>query len=217
MWNTTSWTRRSGAVGRLGVTPPPRAAAAPRPASWEVCLSAGQRLLRSGEFGPLWRVVEGWVVLTHDALDDRQVLGLVGPGELVGLAALRAQPYDADATALLPARLCPEAGRVSSEQLCMVALTQQVRDARLMASLRTGTVRRRLLCLLEHLRAHGQPMDRKHLPVLKELARLVDATVETVCRTLPEVVAELAATGTEVALTPPLLRVDRVPVPGHAH
>ncbi|MFV0680245.1 Crp/Fnr family transcriptional regulator [Ottowia sp.] len=177
------------ALGASWVKTPPSSSASIR-------LNAGQSLLQAGTHGPLWRVVQGWFVLTHDTPNtagDRHVLGLAGPGDLLGLTTLDAATYDASAVALVPATARPETSDHLHDamRLYQSALAQQARHARLMAGLRTGPVRRRLGCLLAHLAAHGQPLERERLPALKELARLIDATVETVCRTLPTALSEV--------------------------
>ena len=164
-----------------------------------VRIRAGQDgLFKAGECGPLWRVVEGTARLDRETGPSRLPVLLALPGDLVGVEALCDQPYQFTASAFTDCRLepVPVASEVERQALLRQALFQQQMRSHDMATLRTGSVLSRLACLL---RLMGLPWQGAHavdeqladalraaLPALRELAQMVDAKSETVCRALAQ-------------------------------
>ncbi|QTD45131.1 Crp/Fnr family transcriptional regulator [Ottowia testudinis] len=171
--------------------------AAPQ-AQWGLGLAAGDTLLHAGHAGPVWRVSEGLLCVQRLVGEQAVVIQMAGPGDLVGLAALDAEPYACTVAALTPCRVHPlaldsEAARV---QTLTAALHQQQRQALDITRLRTGPVRERMLWLLALLeQATGcapGALARRALPVLKDMAQVVDSAPETVCRELKRLMPKAA-------------------------
>lgn len=152
-----------------------------------------------GDLGPLWRVAYGIVCLDRPQGVDPDVSHLVQlalPGDLVGLEALCDQPYRLGASAITPARLEPVVldSLATRESLLQQAVMQLQCRSLDIAALRTGPVPQRVahvLRLLGHESALGVLGGTAHadtirasLPRLRELASVVDAKTETVCRAL---------------------------------
>jgi len=152
----------------------------------------------AGEAGPVWRVVEGLVRLDRDNGPIRQPVQLAVPGDLVGVESLCGRRYQFSATAftacrLEPVRLATDAAR---EPLLQQALMQHQDRCQDMAALRTGAVPQRITHLLRLMGlewptrdpARGGDADaiRQALPTLREVALMVDAQTETVCRALAQ-------------------------------
>jgi CRP-like cAMP-binding protein len=169
---------------------------------------AGSAIFMSGDAGPLWRVAAGVVRLERKHGPQRQVVRLALPGDLIGIESLCGKPYQFDANALTPLRIEPVACTAPEERDCLMqqALLQQLARYEDMATLRTGPVAQRLAHLLRLLglawQAWSRPVvgaksqaggGRKMLPSLREMAQVVDAQHETVCRAL----ARLERSGTE--------------------
>lgn len=160
---------------------------------------AGQSpFFRAGECGPLWRVLDGTARLDHDGGAASLPVLLALPGDLLGVEALCDQPYRFTASAFTECRLeavpvNDEAGRLV---LLQQALLQQTQRSQAMVTLRTGSVLQRLASLLHLLGLSwqgAQAVDdrqadtlRAALPPLKDLAQMVDAKPETVCRALAQ-------------------------------
>ena len=160
---------------------------------------AGQdSFFQAGEQGPLWRVVEGAVRLDCEDGSSRLPVQLALPGDLVGVEVLCDQPYQFTARAFTDCRLEPVtvASEAQRQALLRQALCQQQMRSHDMATLRTGSVLSRLASLL---RLMGLPWQGAHmvnedradalrasLPALRELAQMVDAKSETVCRALAQ-------------------------------
>jgi CRP-like cAMP-binding protein len=153
----------------------------------------------AGDCGPLWRVAYGIVCLDRPQGVGSAAFRLVQlalPGDLVGLEALCDQPYRLGASALTPARLDPVdlESMATRERLLQQAVMQLQRRSLDIAALRTGPVPERVAYLLRLL-GHDTEQDvlgvavhadaiRTSLPRLRELAGVVDAKTETVCRAL---------------------------------
>ncbi|WP_374411399.1 Crp/Fnr family transcriptional regulator [Hydrogenophaga sp.] len=163
-----------------------------------VRLLAGQdNVFRAGECGLLWRVVSGTVRLDRAAGTARLPVWLGLPGDLIGVEALCDQPYQFTASPFTDCVLAPVpvAGEFERQALLRQALFQQQLRSHDMATLRTGSVASRLACLLRLLgvpqglhadaRLCGDTL-RSALPALRELAQMVDAKSETVCRALAQ-------------------------------
>jgi Cyclic nucleotide-binding domain len=164
-----------------------------------VRIRTGQEILfKAGDAGTLWRVVEGTARLDRETGPSRLPVLLALPGDLVGVEALCDEPYQFTASAFTDCRLEPVSvtGEIERQSLLRQALFQQQMRSHDMATLRTGSVLSRLACLLRLMGlpwqgAHavdGQRADalRAALPALRELAQMVDAKSETVCRALAQ-------------------------------
>lgn len=167
--------------------------------------AASQIIFERGEQGALWRIAEGHVCVENDDGKSRQLVQVAQPGDYVGLESLMELPYQCTATALTPVRL--ERVEVDGVE-ARTALLQQVvlqQGERMvdMARLRTGTVAMRLsnlLLLLGHPIAGRWPTDGKwaplaKLPTLREMARVIDAKHETVCRVLQQLIPTRGRSG----------------------
>ena len=169
------------------------------PSPESVRVRAGQDgFFKAGDVGPLWRVVEGTARLDRETGSSRLPVQLALPGDLIGIEALCDQPYQFTASAFTDCRLEPVvvSGELERQALLRQALFQQQMRSHDMATLRTGSVLSRLASLL---RLMGLPWQGAHvvdearadalrasLPALRELAQMVDAKSETVCRTLAQ-------------------------------
>ena len=162
-----------------------------------VCTSQ-QSVFLAGESGPVWRVVQGIVRLDRQSGPVSQPVQLALPGDLIGTEALCGQPYQLGATAFTPCHLeaVPSATDTAPQPLLQQALLQQMSRSQDMAQLRTGSVLQRLSHLLALLGLEVPPLGRPQgvdadairqaLPALREVALLVDAKTETVCRGLAQ-------------------------------
>lgn len=169
------------------------------PVEQPVHLCAGQApLFKAGDTGALWRVLEGTVRLDRESGPSRLPVLIALPGDLVGIESLCDQPYQFTATAFTDCRLepVPVTDEAARQALLQQALFQQQMRTHDMATLRTGNVLSRLACLLKLLGLPwqgAQAVDearadtlRSALPALRELAQMVDAKAETVCRGLAQ-------------------------------
>lgn len=151
----------------------------------------------AGDSGPLWRVVHGVLRLDQPSLDGTSAASMVRlalPGDLLGLEALFAEPYRLNVVALTAARVEPVDPAVCTDREAWLreGLEQLQRRSFEMTALRTGPVPdrlQRLLRLLGHPDLPGCSVEhaeavRSTLPRLRELAEVVDAKPETVCRAL---------------------------------
>jgi CRP-like cAMP-binding protein len=160
-------------------------------------------LFHAGQTGPVWRVLQGLVRLDRDAGSVRLPVQLALPGDLIGIEAMCDLPYQFSAQAVTPCVLArvdldqgQAHGHAQRDALLCEVLLQQQRRSHDMATLRTGSVAQRLAHLLRLLGlpwqgAHGMASHqadavRGALPALREVAVLVDAKTETVCRALAE-------------------------------
>jgi CRP-like cAMP-binding protein len=155
-----------------------------------VRMARGQTLLRAGTLGTVWRVREGAFRLERPVREGQTVVHLALPGDLVGVEALCAAPYACTVTALSDSVVTPEAlvGEAGLLATLSAVLLQQQRQSFDMARMRSGTVPMRLAHLLQLLARHAGgtagDLERKALPSLKDMAQMIDATHETVCREL---------------------------------
>lgn len=160
--------------------------------------ASNQSIFLAGTSGPVWRVVEGVVRLDRDSGPIRQPVQLALPGDLIGTEALCGQPYQLSASAFTPCRLEPVSpdAHAAPQPLLQQALLQHLDRSQDMAHLRTGSVLQRLTHLLalmgldravhEASRVGQADAVRQALPTLREVALLVDAKTETVCRALAQ-------------------------------
>ena len=162
-------------------------------------VARGQVLFSAGCSGPLWRVTQGVFKLERHAQDGNTLVQLAQAGDLIGVETLCAQPYAFTAIALVAAQAQAAGTAHTRDPLAIVSqgLMQQQRQSCAMLRLRTGPIGQRLAHLLQILgrQADGRvlPLQRKALPTLKEMARVVDASLETVCRELNTLLPEHAA------------------------
>ena len=168
------------------------------PAPW--ACARGDTVFEAGQAARLWRVVSGVLSLVQREHGAQHLMSLALPGDLLGIEALcqgpHTLPHQLRAEALTDVVLVPVAPATEAErqQLMVAALLQQQQRSQDMAQLRTGPVLPRVAALLKVL-GHaaalvGQPSDadrlRESLPPLRELALVVDAKAETVCRALAQ-------------------------------
>ena len=156
--------------------------------------AGAEPVFHAGDAGPIWRVTEGLVRLDHDQGPQRQPVQIAMAGDLIGIEALCGQRYCFNATALTACRLAlvDAAGAEAREQLFHQALLQQQSRSQDMAALRTGSVLQRITHLIHLLGfERAQPSHQPHaeairsaLPTLREIAQVIDAKTETVCRVL---------------------------------
>lgn len=161
-------------------------------------------IFQAGESGQVWRVRRGAVRLDRGNGSARLAVQLALPGDLIGVEALCGQAYQFSAEAFPDCEIEPVTladlssaeAAVAREMLLRQVLLQQQARSHDMATLRTGSVMQRLVHLLRLL---GLPWQGKQtvtglqadavrlaLPTLREMAELVDAKTETVCRALAQ-------------------------------
>ncbi|HMS26234.1 MAG TPA: cyclic nucleotide-binding domain-containing protein [Burkholderiaceae bacterium] len=162
-----------------------------------------QTIFSIAENATLWRVTSGVVRLDQLELDSTPHLVVLAiPGDLIGVESLCQAPYSLQAQALTDVVL--QAITVQSpahnQQLMMEALLQHPIRSHDMSRLRTGSVLSRMTHLLRMMgyessllgsasmdsNANEAATIRNNLPTLRELAQVVDAKPETVCRTLAQ-------------------------------
>ncbi|MEY4505735.1 MAG: hypothetical protein RL297_313 [Pseudomonadota bacterium] len=152
----------------------------------ELECASQQSVFLAGESGPVWRVVEGIVRIDRVSGQSHQPVQLALPGDLIGAEALCGQAYQFNAVAFTLCRL--QAVRTESKTvsaaLMQQALLQHIQRSLDMAQLRSGSVVQRLGHLLSILPRPLIAEARPALPALREVALLVDAKTETVCRVL---------------------------------
>lgn len=166
------------------------------PVGEPISVSRGQSLLAAGGVGPVWRVTQGVFKLERQGQDGQILVQLAQAGDLIGVESLCAEPYAFTAVALVVAQAQPLAAGQDLDRYNTMAqgFMQQQRQTCDMHRLRTGSIVQRLAYLLTVLgkQADGRvlPVQRKELPTLKEMARVVDSTFETVCRELNTLLPE---------------------------
>ena len=165
----------------------------------------GHTLLTAGAVGPVWRVTQGVFKLERAGLEGQTLVQLAMPGDLIGVESLCAEPYAFAAVALVSAQVQPHQVIHDLDRYATMAqgFLQQQRQTCDMHRLRTGPIVQRLAHLLTVLgkQADGRVLEvaRKELPTLKEMARVVDSTFETVCRELNTLLPERKQPRTRIA------------------
>lgn len=154
--------------------------------SVELVCDSQQFVFMAGESGPVWRVVEGIVRIDRINGQSHQPVQLALPGDMIGTEALCGRAYQFNAVAFTPCRLqsVRAESKTGSAALTQQALLQHIERSLDMAQLRSGTVVQRLGHLLSLLPSPQTAKERPALPALREVALLVDAKTETVCRVL---------------------------------
>ena len=159
-------------------------------------IKRGQTLTFAGGIGPVWRVTQGVFKLERQGQDGQILVQLAQAGDLIGVESLCAEPYAFTAVALVAAQAQPLAAGQDLDHYTTMkqGFMQQQRQTCEMHRLRTGSIVQRLAYLLTVLgkQADGRVLtvQRKELPTLKEMARVVDSTFETVCRELNTLLSE---------------------------
>ena len=159
-------------------------------------IKRGQTLTFAGGIGPVWRVTQGVFKLERQGQDGQILVQLAQAGDLIGVESLCAEPYAFTAVALVAAQAKPLAAGQDLDRYTTMTqgFLQQQRQTCDMHRLRTGSIVQRLAYLLTVLgkQADGRVLtvQRKELPTLKEMARVVDSTFETVCRELNTLLPE---------------------------
>jgi CRP-like cAMP-binding protein len=159
-------------------------------AQWGLYVPRGAALFQAQSTGPVWRVTQGVFCVEHCMADSASVIHLALPGDVVGTEAWCHSAYAYTVTALTRSHAQTEP--LTSDQDRAYALAWAMRQQQLqmqdMAVLRSGPVAARLRHLLQML---GRCLDgqtlavaRKDLPTLKDMAKVVDSTPETICREL---------------------------------
>ena len=159
-------------------------------------IKRGQTLTFAGGVGPVWRVTQGVFKLERQGQDGQILVQLAQAGDLIGVESLCAEPYAFTAVALVAAQAKPLAAGQDLDRYTTMTqgFLQQQRQTCDMHRLRTGSIVQRLAYLLTVLgkQADGRVLtvQRKELPTLKEMARVIDSTFETVCRELNTLLPE---------------------------
>ncbi len=153
-------------------------------------IKRGRVLASAGEYGPVWRITEGLFRLERMGHDGLSLVQLGLPGDLLGVEALCAEPYAYTITAITTgqAELVDANHELSRFGVVAKAYLQQQRRTHDMMKLRGGPVADRLAHFLKLLSRNAdgsvRPLERRDLPVLREIAAILDTATETVCREL---------------------------------
>lgn len=153
-------------------------------------IKRGHALVSAGEFGPVWRVNQGIFRLERLGLDGLSLVQLALPGDLLGVESLCGEAYAYTVTAITTgeAQLQTAQGELSRFGIVAKAYLQQQRRTHDMMKLRGGPVSDRLEHFLKLISRNAdgsvRELDRRDLPVLKDVAAIVDIAAETVCREL---------------------------------
>ena len=153
-------------------------------------IKRGQVLVNAGEYGPVWCITEGMFRLERVGHDGLSLVQLGLPGDLLGVESLCAEHYAYTITAITTgqAELVDANRELSRFGIVAKAYLQQQRRTHDMMKLRGGPVTERLAHFLKLLAQNAdgseRELDRSDLPVLKEVASILDVATETVCREL---------------------------------
>lgn len=153
-------------------------------------LKRGESLFQSGQFGSVWRLIQGLVRIERQGHDGPTLVQLALPGDLLGIESLFEEPYVYSVTALTPVVASKQVLNFELSRFSVITqgYLQQQRRMHDMMKMRTGCVAERIAYLLKllSLKTDGSQssLERRDLPVLKDLACIVDSSAETVCREL---------------------------------
>ena len=179
---------------KLFSVPVADAACAATPAAWSLDVSRGQALIVHGQRAVLWRVTRGAFQIERPTSEGRDIVALALPGDLVGIEALLGEACAFSVTALLDGGAEPEPviGEQALARALAQAVRQQQRQALEMTGMRSGAVpdrvRNLLRCLERRGVGNGAGLSRRELPMLRDIALIVNSTPETVCRELKRLV-----------------------------
>jgi hypothetical protein len=153
-------------------------------------LKRGESLDQESDSGTLWRLEQGVVLLQRATADGIPLTQIALPGDLIGLEKLCSQHGASSAIALVECKLSQLdlSGDYNAFAAFMEGYMQQQQRMHDMLRLRTGPVASRLEHLVHMLAnsKHDQfkKLNRRDLPPLREMAQIMDATVETISRAL---------------------------------
>ncbi len=159
-----------------------------------ISIKRGETLTFAGGVGPVWRVTQGVFKLESYEGENCALIQLAKPGDLVGVEVLCHKAYAYTVRAIVDAEVeIHLASHAHSDPSILVqAFLQQQRQTFDMYKLRTGSISARLSYLMSLLkyRLDGleESIQRTDLPILKDIAKIIDSTVETVCRDLNELI-----------------------------
>ncbi|MBB2776531.1 UNVERIFIED_ORG: CRP-like cAMP-binding protein [Comamonas terrigena] len=164
-------------------------------------LAAGERLFSAGDSGPVWQVSKGVLRLEVNQAAGTGLVHLALPGDLVGAEAVLAQPYSFSATAVVTSQLCTVELDTEVHRVLVLAAAfrQGQQRAAAVMRLREGSVAQRLDYLLRLLQdVTGEDIHsvrHQQLPQLREIAGIINAAPESVCRSLTQRLGRKATTG----------------------
>jgi len=159
-------------------------------ATAELLLDRGQGVDALPDAGLAWRLERGMLLVRSPVRRGEVSWRLALPGDLLNIEALCGLPQDTTITALISSRLqaLPELQPRASHELLTRVVHQQRQWADNLLALRSGRVEHRIRHLLNLVRqAVEGPRDgtsEPDMPVLRDIAALVDAAPETACRVL---------------------------------
>jgi hypothetical protein len=162
----------------------------PTPTAERLMLARGQAMSKPIDTeAPLWQVEQGMLLVEVAQASGEATWHLALPGDWLNLPRACGLDEGTQATALLLSRLrtVPQADRLSRESLLGRLVAQQQRWSMHLMALRSGSVERRIRHLLNLTRlAMGGARQGAAvaMPILRDMATLVDAVPETVCRVL---------------------------------
>lgn len=150
-------------------------------------LRRGDVLVRAGEIGVAWEVVAGAMVLEGGVGEGYGPVQLALPGDIVGAESLFGDDHTFTSTAIVATqvRQVQINNGIEAELALQRAFRQHQRRQVEMMFMRSGPVRPRLSYLLQLLaESNGIPqgLARKDMPVLRVMASIIGAALETVCR-----------------------------------
>lgn len=159
-------------------------------ATVELLLGRGQVLEDALDTGLSWRVERGMLLIRGTARRSDPSWRLALPGDWLHIEDICGLPQDTRTTALIPSHLraLPPFKQPLSTELLMRVVHQQRQWADNLLALRSGSVEHRIRHVLDLVRqamggSRGGALE-PDLPVLRDIASLVDAAPETVCRVL---------------------------------
>jgi CRP-like cAMP-binding protein len=150
-------------------------------------LPAGSELT-AADAQRLWSLKRGVLAVydTNEGSHGSRPCYLARPGDLIGAECLAGEPSPGRVTVLAAASLVaiPRGTLAQRQGLLAQAYGQARRQAREFVQLRSGSLTDRVRHLLLTLgSAHGEEVDLE-LPPLRQLAGLLDATPEAICRVM---------------------------------
>ncbi len=163
--------------------------------------AAGQPIANLGDTATsLFTVRTGMVKLVRNTIDGRQrIVRVLRPGDVIGLEALLAPTYDADAVALTPVRVCrlplQVIQRLNREtprlhQRLLEKWHRSLKEADdWLADLNFGTARQRVAGLLLKMRTDRDP-EVTTIFSREDMGAMLDLKLETVSRTLNALLRE---------------------------
>lgn len=147
--------------------------------------------LSSADLHSLWRLESGALRIDSETPGGaRDFVRLALPGDLLGVESLVGVAESLLVRAITPTRLVPVVLHDSGQlkQMLMDTIVKGHQRCRQMVSLRTGSTTVRIKRLLQMLVNGDEPGAGEHsacaLPTLNDMAAIVNAAPETVCRVL---------------------------------